>query len=73
MSKVTELAAGQITKADRLTVELVQAIETPPVVLVRWPDSPSVLNPNPRELADIAKAVVRVLAEAQTRIKAAKR
>jgi hypothetical protein len=37
MSKVTQLASGQITKAASIAVELVEADETPPAVLVRWP------------------------------------
>ena len=37
MSKVTELASGQITTADSVTVELVEADETPAVVTIRWP------------------------------------
>jgi hypothetical protein len=37
MSQVTELASGQITAIDTLTIELVQANETPAVVMIRWP------------------------------------
>ena len=35
MSKITELATGQITAGDSLIVELVEADETPAVVIVR--------------------------------------
>jgi hypothetical protein len=45
MSQVTELASSQITAVDTLTIELVQADETPAVVIVRWPSKPSVLHP----------------------------
>ena len=46
MSKVTPLATAQITAADTLTIELVEANETPAVVIVRWPAKPSVLHPH---------------------------
>ena len=65
MSKSTTLAAGQITKADHLTVELHQSSDTPAVVLLRWPEAPSVIAPNPHALAAAATAMVRVMAEAQ--------
>jgi hypothetical protein len=39
MSKVTQLASGQITEAASITVELVEADETPTADLVRWPPS----------------------------------
>ena len=45
MTKVTLLAAGQITPADTLTIDLVEATETPPAVLLRWPGQPSVADP----------------------------
>ena len=38
----TTLATGQITATDTLTVELVQPIETPAVVLIHWPSKPTV-------------------------------
>ena len=40
MSKITELAKGQITATDTITIELVEADETPAVVIVRWPGKP---------------------------------
>ena len=39
MSKVTQLASGQITEAASITVELVEADETPTADLVRWPST----------------------------------
>ena len=62
------LASGLITKADTLRVELHQPADLPAFVLVRWPAAPSVVKPNPRALAAVAASVVRVLAEAQTRL-----
>ena len=37
MSKVTELASGQITATETIKVELVQASQTPAVVIITWP------------------------------------
>jgi hypothetical protein len=45
MSQITELASGQLTAVDTLTIELVQADETPAIVIIRWPAKPSVLHP----------------------------
>jgi hypothetical protein len=46
MSQITQLAAGQITVVDALTIELVEADETPAVIIVRWPAKPSVFHPH---------------------------
>ena len=72
MSKVTPLASGKVTAADTLSVELVESIETPTVVLLRWPAAPSVTDPE--KFPTAARAVVAVLAEARAalaKIKAA--
>ena len=45
MSQITELASGQITTVDVLTIELVEADDNPAVVLVRWPAKPTVVHP----------------------------
>ena len=45
MTKVTELASGQINGVHQIIIELVQADETPAVVIVRWPVKPTVLHP----------------------------
>jgi len=46
MSQVTELASGALTAVDSITVELVEANETPAVVIVRWPVKPTVMHPH---------------------------
>ena len=68
MSKLTELASGQITKSDRIIVVLVEPEGMPSSVIIHWPDAPSVVNPNARAVAATAAAVVRVLAAAQTKL-----
>jgi hypothetical protein len=45
MSNITEVASGQIN-GTAITIELVEADETPAVVIVRWPAKPSVLHPH---------------------------
>jgi hypothetical protein len=65
MSKTTTLASSQITAVDSITVELVEADETPAVVIVRWPVKPTVCHP--RRYADVAAAAMKILATASTR------
>jgi hypothetical protein len=62
MSKVTTLASGQITATDAITVELVEADETPAVVIVRWPVKASVLHP--RRFPSAAENAARAFAAA---------
>jgi hypothetical protein len=45
MSKIPELASGAITAVDTIAIELVEADETPAVVIVRWPAKPTILHP----------------------------
>ena len=74
MSQITELASAAITATDTITVELIEADETPAVVIVRWPVKPTVLHP--RRFPDTDTMVARFYAEASTalaRIKASKR
>ena len=74
MSKVTTLADGQITGAASILIELVEAEETPAVVIITWPLQPTVLHPH--RFPDVAAAIVRLFATAATglaRINASKR
>jgi hypothetical protein len=66
MSKVTELASGQINAADVLTIELIEANETPAVIIVRWPPRPSVLHPRLFPVA--ADAAARTFAAAVVKL-----
>ena len=45
MSQIIELASSQINAGDSIVVELVEADETPTVVIVRWPAKPTVVHP----------------------------
>jgi hypothetical protein len=44
MSKVTPLASSQINTTGTLTIELIEADETPAVIIIRWPLKASVLH-----------------------------
>jgi hypothetical protein len=66
MSKITELATGQITTVDSITIELVEADETVPVIIIRWPGKPTVLHP--RRFGSAADAATRAFAGAVVRL-----
>jgi hypothetical protein len=68
MNKSTILADGKITKADTLRVELHQPVDHPAIILLRWPEAPSVCDPDPRAVSGVAASIVRILAEAQARL-----
>ena len=65
MSHVTELATGP-TAVDSITIELIEADETPAVVIVRWPLKPTVLHP--RRFPSAAEAAARTFAAAVVRL-----
>jgi hypothetical protein len=74
MSQITTLASAQITAVDQVVVDLVEANETPAVVIVRWPIKATVIHP--QRFPDAAAAIARLFAEAHTtlaRIKAGRR
>ena len=70
MSKVTTLADGQITGAASILIELVEAEETPAVVIIRWPARPTVCHL--RRFPDVAAAIVRLFATARTELASTK-
>jgi hypothetical protein len=71
MSQITHLASGALNRSgDNLTVELHQPLDSPSFVMVVWPTKPSVTAATPKALAALASAMVRTLAEAQTKLAA---
>jgi hypothetical protein len=66
MSKITELGSGAITAADTITIELVEADERPPVIIIRWPVKPSVLHP--RRFPSAANTAAALFAAAVVRL-----
>jgi hypothetical protein len=71
MSKVTTLAEGQLTAVDTITIELVEADETPAVVIVQWPAQPTVLHP--RRFPGAADSAARTFATAVVKLAQIKR
>jgi hypothetical protein len=71
VSNITELASGQLTSTESITVELIEPDETPAVVIVRWPSKANVIHP--RRFPDVAALVARMFAEAATQLAAIKR
>jgi hypothetical protein len=73
-SPVTVLASASINATDAIVAELVEADETPAVVIIKWPAKPTVCHP--RRFPDTAAVIARLFAEAATalaRIKASRR
>jgi hypothetical protein len=68
MSKATELAAGRITGADSISVELVEPSDAPAVVMLHWPPEASITDPT--RLPVTANAIMQVLAAAIARLAA---
>jgi hypothetical protein len=64
MSQITVLASAQITPTASITVELVEADETPAAIILRWPAKPTVCHP--RRFPDTAAVIARLFAEAAT-------
>jgi hypothetical protein len=62
------LAVGAVTQSDRLEIELVQGLDTPAAILIKWPPQPTVTDPA-KFTATIA-AIVRVLGMAQIELAA---
>jgi hypothetical protein len=67
MSNVTELSRGQINGRDTITIELIEADETPAVIIIRWPAKATVLHPR-RFPAAAADTTARVLAAAVVKL-----
>jgi hypothetical protein len=71
MSNITVLAEVQLTEFSTISIELVEANETPAVIIVRWPSKPSVFHP--RRFPGAADSAARVFAAAAVRLAAIKR
>jgi hypothetical protein len=66
MSEITELASAQLTAIHQLVIELVEANETPAVVIVRWPVKASVLHPH--RFGAVADVAARTFAAAVVKL-----
>jgi hypothetical protein len=66
----TTLAAGQLNNSDDLEVELHRPADLPAFILIKWPAAPSVVAATPKAIANLTAALVRTLAEAQSKLAA---
>jgi len=73
LSKSTILASGAVTRTDTVRIELHQPSDSPAFALVVWRVAPTVTAASPKAIASIAYAVVRILAEGQTRLSTSRR
>jgi hypothetical protein len=64
MHQRTDLSAGLINGHDRLTVELIQPTDTPPIVAINWPAAATIATP--ANYAAVAAAITRLIAESAT-------
>jgi hypothetical protein len=75
MSKITELASGQINdNGEAITIVLSEPDDMPSTVFIHWPLTPTKINP--KRFRDTAAAVVRMFSAAHvtlSRIKARRR
>jgi hypothetical protein len=71
MSKITELASGQLNGTAVITIELIEADETPALVIVRWPAKSSV--PHPRRFPGATDVAARTFAAAVVKLAQLKR
>jgi hypothetical protein len=62
MSKLTELASGQITNSDAIVIVLSEPEDIPASVIIHWPAKPTVVDP--RRFPDTASIIVRLFSEA---------
>ena len=60
MSKITELASGQITNSDALVVVLSEPDDIPAAVVIHWPQQPTITTPASYD--QVIATVMRVLA-----------
>jgi hypothetical protein len=63
-----QLAAGAISRRDGVSIELHRPADSSAYVLVLWPPRSTVLDPSPKALAELGRAMVRVLGQAQTEL-----
>jgi hypothetical protein len=66
MSTVTVLAECQLTAFSTISIELVEANETPAVVVITWPGKATMLHP--RLFPDVAAQIARAFAQAATEL-----
>jgi hypothetical protein len=69
MSKISPLATGQLTEVDGLSVELHRPHNEAAFVMILWPPRPTEIPADPKVIAAVTATIVKILAEAQTRLR----
>jgi hypothetical protein len=64
MSQITVLAECTVNAFSTITIELVEADETPAVIIVRWPNKSTITHP--RRFPETAAVIARTFAAAST-------
>ena len=68
----TPLASGTINQSgDTIEVVLVQPADNPSVIMIRWPDAPTITTP--ARYTEVASTAMRLLAQASTTLAGLKR
>jgi hypothetical protein len=68
------LVEGPISQSDRILVELVAPQGQPQMIMIRWPDHPTIVQP--RRFAEVASEAMRILGRANvtlTQLRSARR
>lgn len=71
MPKRTDLSAGNLNVSDRLTVELIEPADRPPIVAITWPTKPTVCTPATYDA--VAAVAMRLLSAAVVELAALRR
>jgi hypothetical protein len=66
MTNITELARGRITRAHEIAVLLQEPADTPPIVMIEWPDQATICTPH--QLQAAAAKATNILARATVRL-----
>ena len=66
MQKRTDLSAGTINGANRLTIELIEPSDAPPIIAINWPAKSTVCTPTNYDRT--AANAMRLLAAATVRL-----
>jgi hypothetical protein len=69
-SSTTQLASGQITNTDELVVELVEQLNLPPLIAIKWPAKATVCTP--AQLDAVVATTMRLLANSVVELAAIK-
>jgi hypothetical protein len=66
MSKITELASGQLNTTEAITIILAEPDDIPASVVIHWPVKPTVVDP--RAYSAAADVAVKTLAAAVVKL-----